>query len=95
MRLDVLTVEECSHIDGSTLTTVFPGSALGPVARGSGYATIGVSRDRCPFTYFGRQWDWAQGVHLLREILERLSPPRLLRLLDTLVRPIEQAGSVR
>jgi hypothetical protein len=61
MRLDVLTVEECSHIDGSTLTTVFPGSALGPVARGSGYATIGVSRDRCPFAYFGRQWTGPEG----------------------------------
>src|SRR5918992_1784996 len=39
--------------------------------------------------------DWTRGVHLLRELLERLGPPRLLRLLDTLVRPIEQAGSVR
>ncbi len=39
--------------------------------------------------------NWARGMHLLHELLERLGPPRLLHLLDTLVRPIEQAGIVR
>ncbi|MGH7351601.1 MAG: hypothetical protein ACREJJ_04415 [Candidatus Methylomirabilales bacterium] len=55
MWLTVLTVEACSHIDGSAPPTGLLDLLLGRWRAESGYATIGVSRDRCPFAYVGRQ----------------------------------------
>ncbi|MGH7252885.1 MAG: hypothetical protein ACREIE_03700, partial [Nitrospiraceae bacterium] len=55
MWLYAVTVEACSHIDGSAPPTGLLDLLLGRWRAGSGYATIGVSRDRCPFAYVGRQ----------------------------------------
>lgn len=55
MWLAVPTVEEYSHIDGSAPPTGLLDLLLGRWRAGSGHATIGVSCDRCPFAYVGRQ----------------------------------------
>jgi hypothetical protein len=95
MRLDVLTVEECSHNRWQ-----HPYDRVSWICSWAGGERVRLCYHRrqsrpVSLRLFWPPMDWARGVHLLRELLERLGPPRLLRLLDTLVRPIEQAGSVR